>query len=373
MEYYVYTNGKKLRCGFTTGSCATLAAKAAAIMLLSKEKVQFSEILTPKGIKVKVDIVDVQIHDNYIQCGVIKDAGDDIDATDKALICAKVSLCEKGIHIKGGVGVGIITSKGLEQPINNPAINSVPRKMIFENLTQVANIYNYSGGFVVEISVPNGENIAKKTFNENLGIKGGISILGTTGIVEPQSIKALIDSIEVELKMLSKNNIADIIISPGNYSENYIKNSNFYQKIPNVKCSNFIGETLDLASIYNFKNILLIGHIGKFAKLAAGIMNTHSRVADGRVHIFASYAALCGASQKLIQEIMESKTTDACIEILKKESIDKIVLEKIIESAQNHINYRTDLNVGILMYSNVYGLLGQSNQADKIIERWKNI
>lgn len=370
MEHFIYANGKKLRLGYTTGSSATLAAKACAIMLLSGEKVEKSTILTPKGIEVCVDIIDLQINERFVSCAVRKDGGDDIDATDKALIYAKVSLISRGITIDGGVGVGRVTEKGLDQPVGSAAINSVPRAMICENLTQVARDFGYKGGFCVEIYVPDGEKIAKKTFNANLGIIGGISILGTTGIVEPQSVKALVDSIEVELRQLQAKGVRDIIISPGNYSDSFLEKDEFLRQIPSVKCSNFIGETLDLATIYGFENVLLVGHIGKFAKLSAGIMNTHSRVADGRVQIFASNAALNGASRDTVFEIMHSKTTDACIEILKNAQIFDETMQDIINSAQNHLENRVDFNIGVLMFSNVYGNLGRSENADKIIESW---
>lgn len=372
MEHYVYANGKKLRCGYTTGSTATLAVKASAITLLTSEKIFQTEILTPKGIKLSVNAEKIEIFENSVKSSFIKDAGDDIDATDKAIICAEVWLIdEPEILISGGVGVGKITQKGLEQPIGEYAINSVPRKMIFENLRDVAEKYKYNGGFKIEISVPNGEKIAQKTFNGKLGIVGGISILGTSGIVEPSSVKALIDSIEVELKQLSAQNVKDIVISSGNYSENMIKDDDLLSNIPNIKCTNFIGDTLDLASIYEFENILLIGHIGKFVKLAGGIMNTHSRQADCRVHIFSAYSALCGANQSVILEIMNSKTTDACIEILKKNNLCEQVMEKIIDSAQEYVNYRTNSNIGIIMFSNVYGVLGISKDAKEIMEKWR--
>lgn len=368
---YIFANGKQLRCGFTTGSTATLATKASAIMLITGKKIEKIEILTPKGVKICEKIQNIKLYNDSVQCAVMKDAGDDIDVTDKLLIYSKVSLNDGGIVISGGEGVGKVTLKGLDQPVGNSAINSVPRKMICENLREISQKYGYTGGFNVEISVPNGEIIAKKTFNEKLGIVGGISILGTSGIVEPQSLRALLDSIEVEFRMNYHQKVRDIIISPGNYAENFIKNDDFLNRMPNIKCSNFIGETLDFAQKYEFERVLLVGHIGKFVKLAGGIMNTHSAVADGRVHIFASYSALCGASRDTIFEIMNSKTCDACIEILKKVDLDQKVMAEIINSAQEYINYRVKIKTGVVMFSNVYGNLGQSNQANEIIENWR--
>lgn len=370
MDYYINANGKKLKCGYTTGTSATLATKASAIILLTGEKVSKCSVLTPKGIEVCVDILNIEAHKDFAISAVKKDGGDDVDATHKALIYSKVSLCDEGIFIDGGIGVGRVTKKGLDQPVGNAAINSTPRKMICKALDEVSAKYGYKGGFKVEIFVPSGEEIAKKTFNENLGIIGGISILGTSGIVEPQSVKALVDSIEVELKMLKANGISKIIISPGNYSDNFMKNNQILQEISNVKCSNFIGDTLDLANSIGFEEILLVGHVGKFCKLSAGIFNTHSKVADGRTHIFTSYSALCGAKKETLVQIMESKTTDACIEILKEQNLCEKVMEEIINSAQNHIERRSLAKIGIVMFSNVYGLLGKSKKAQEIIENW---
>ncbi|MFI3238319.1 MAG: cobalt-precorrin-5B (C(1))-methyltransferase CbiD [Lachnospiraceae bacterium] len=370
MDYYVSSGGKRLRCGYTTGSCATLATKAAASMLLSKELVEHVEIMTPKGLTVAVDLVDVFMSKDYVSCAVKKDAGDDIDATNGALVYAKVSLCDKGIFIDGGKGVGRVTVKGLDQPLGSAAINSTPRAMITSELQKLAEITHYPGGFLVEISVPEGEGIAKKTFNEHIGIVGGISILGTTGIVEPQSVKALVDSIEVEFKMWKENGVKDIIISPGNYSDQFLATEPMLTQVQNIKCSNYIGECLDFANIYGYETVLVVGHIGKMVKLAAGIMNTHSREADGRIHVFASYAALCGASQEIIKEIMASKTTDACIEILEVVQLKDMVITCIIESAQEYLQRRYHGTIGILMFSNVYGLLGMSKEATAIIDKW---
>ncbi len=367
----IQSQGKMLRCGFTTGSAATMAAKAAASMLLTGSNVERVQIQTPKGIVVTADVVEVIRGKQWISCGVIKDGGDDIDATDGALIRAKVALSDTGVQIVGGSGVGQVTKKGLNQPVGEAAINATPRRMIREALEEISRQCEYRGGYRVEISVDEGEELAKKTFNENLGILGGISILGTTGIVEPRSIRALIDSIDVELNMLNENKEKELILSPGNYSDSFLEGRTELQEIANVKTSNYIGEALDLCTKYEFQRILLVGHIGKFVKLAAGIMNTHSREADGRTHIFAAYAGLCGASKTTIQELMESMTTDGCIEILKAVNLDKAVLQYILEDAQKKVEKRVTCEIGILMFSNEYGYLGASKEAEEIMKRWR--
>lgn len=370
--HYINVHGKKLKLGYTTGSTATLAAKASAIMLLTNEEIKEVSIVTPRGIPVDVDVFEIERTADYVSCSVVKNAGDDVDATHNLSIFAKISLCEKGINIDGGVGVGRVTKKGLDQPIDSPAINSMPRKMITKNLLEVCEKYNYNGGFNVEIYVPNGEQIATKTQNFQLGIVGGISILGTTGIVEPRSLKALVSSIEVEMNMLKENNVKNIIVSPGNYSDTFLEHNYKLEHIDNVKCSNFIGDTLDFATVMEFENVLLIGHIGKFCKLAANIMNTHSKFADGRTHIFATYAALAGCDVDTISKIMNSVTADACIEILKEVNKDEFVLNSIVSDAQKNLERRTSCNVGIIMFSNFYGFLGQSENALNIVNIMKN-
>ena len=207
-EHYIEKSGKNLRYGYTTGSCATLAAKAATEMLLSSKKLSAISIMTPKGFEVTTEVHDVEINDEFVSCSIQKDAGDDPDITHESYVFAKVSKTkENGVHIDGGKGVGRVTRPGLDQPVGNAAINSTPRKMIESEVMSVCEKYGFDGGINVIISVPNGEELAKKTFNSQIGIIGGISILGTSGIVEPQSTQALLDCIELELKAYNAENI----------------------------------------------------------------------------------------------------------------------------------------------------------------------
>jgi len=373
-DLYVNNGKKRLRCGYTTGSCATLASKAAARMLMENTIVTIEEITTPKGIPVRVDIIDANL-DKSARCAVKKDAGDDYDVTDGILVYATVTLKDDiGITIEGGDGVGVITQRGLDQPVGSAAINSTPRRMIKKELTRIAEEYKYRGGFNVVIEVPKGIEAAKKTFNGKLGIEGGISIIGTTGIVEPQSLQALIDTIEVEMKVLSSNGRNRIIATPGNYGKDFIEKHPKLAFKPVVSYSNFVGEMLDFGSSLEFDEILVVTHIGKGVKIAGGIMNTHSRYADGRAEIFAAYTALEGGSRELIEEIMDAKTTDACVELLLNEGLMQSTIERIINSAQSHLEYRVagKYKIGIVMYSNTYGLLGMSKSAKNIIDGWEN-
>lgn len=372
-EHFIVQGTTKLRCGYTTGSCATLAAKAATIMLFTGEDVYQSSIMTPKGLRVEVDICEIQREAESIRCGVRKDGGDDCDATHGTMVYVTVSKVKCiGIQIDGGQGVGRVTQKGLNQPVGEAAINSTPRDMITKELEELCKEYQYQEGLQVVIDVPEGEEIAKKTFNPRLGIVGGISIIGTTGIVEPQSMKALVDTIETQMRMNHANNIKKLVITPGNYGENFISQYPVLQQMKQVKISNFLGESLDFGATYQYEEILLVGHIGKMVKVAGGIMNTHSRYADCRNEIFAAYTALCGGSQSVVREVMESMTTDSCIEILEREGLNEVVLTQIIEAAQRQLEGRVagSYRIGILVFSNEYGLLGISQTGRELLDTW---
>ena len=220
MEQFVYKNHKKLRYGYTTGSCAAAASKAAAAMLLSGKEISYVELHTPKGIDLRLEVLDISREDNAVSCAIQKDGGDDPDVTNGILIYAKVSrepADEAQIIIDGGIGVGRVTKPGLEQSVGAAAINKVPRQMIRENLEAVCEQYHYHGKLSVVISIPSGVELAAKTFNPRLGIVGGISVLGTSGIVEPMSEQALIDTIRVEMRQKLANGMEYLLVVPGNY------------------------------------------------------------------------------------------------------------------------------------------------------------
>ena len=225
LEKYVSKGSKKLRCGFTTGTCAAAASAGAARMLLSGKVIENITVITPSGNSVTVGLTDIKKENDYVSCAVQKDSGDDPDVTDKILVYSTVSYEKSGITVDGGEGVGRVTKKGLKQQIGEAAINPVPRKMIEEQLKTAASDYSYDGGLKAVISVPMGIQIAKKTFNPRLGIEGGISILGTTGIVEPMSEQALIDTISVELDVRKAQNEEFIIVTPGNYGQDFLRDN----------------------------------------------------------------------------------------------------------------------------------------------------
>lgn len=373
LEKYVSKGSKKLRCGFTTGTCAAAASAGAARMLLSGKVIENITVITPSGNSVTVGLTDIKKENDYVSCAVQKDSGDDPDVTDKILVYSTVSYEKSGITVDGGEGVGRVTKKGLKQQIGEAAINPVPRKMIEEQLKTVASDYSYDGGLKAVISVPMGIQIAKKTFNPRLGIEGGISILGTTGIVEPMSEQALIDTISVELDVRKAQNEEFIIVTPGNYGQDFLRDNLGIAVDKCVKCSNFIGDTIDMCIEKGFKSMLLVGHIGKLSKLGCTIYNTHSRYADGRMEAFALCAALCGAEREVLENILGCITTDAALEILKKEGIfDETIkmLEKRIDRSLK-LRAKGSIEIGMITFSEEYGILCKTENADSMLEKLK--
>ena len=370
---------KLLRCGYTTGTCAALAAAGAVRLLLTGEAPERVRITTPKGWTVELSLEDAVLDGGEARCAVRKDAGDDPDVTDGCLVCAAVSRSEPGgIRIDGGAGVGRVTKPGLDQPMGAAAINSVPRRMITDAVKEVCDELGYSGGLSVVISVPGGEEIARRTFNPMLGIEGGISILGTSGIVEPMSEQALIDTIELNLRQAAalepgSDGAKRLILTPGSYGESYLHAIGLDALgVPVVKCSNFIGEALDAAAIQGFSEVLLVGHVGKLVKLAGGVMNTHSAQADCRAELFTAHAALCGADGTLCRALMEAVTADACLKLLADAGLREAVLESLLTAIQTHLDRRAAgrMKVGAAIFSNEYGGLGETDEARRMRKEW---
>ena len=382
LERYVYKNQKKMRCGYTTGTCAAAAAKAAAQMLLSGRKVTEVSVRTPSDITLTLPVCEIQMKAHAVSCAVQKDSGDDPDITNKILIFAKVSYIYNSsnivndtaavkpqIIVDGGVGIGRITKKGLARPVGAAAINPVPLKMIEAALKETAEAFGYEGGLQAVISAPQGVEIAKKTFNPQLGITGGISILGTSGIVEPMSEQALIDTIRTEMKMHLADGEQTLLITPGNYGQDFLHETLKIELKRSIKCSNFIGDTIDMGCELGAKGMLFVGHIGKLVKLGAGIMNTHSKMADGRMEILAACAVRAGAGIETVRNILDCVTTDAALELLKNEKILGKKMEQLMLRIDACLQKRggDNMQIGAVVFSNEYGLLGKTEQADELL------
>ena len=416
-EYNKLNADEGLRHGFTTGTCAT-AASAAALMLLCGEDVEVVQVDTPAGVSLRIDVEDAERGGDFASCSVKKFSGDDPDITDGIKVYARVNYTQSDdkedlyIEIDGGIGVGRVTKKGLDQPIGSAAINSTPRRMITEHLSKIAKSCGLKGAIKVIISVPDGEEKAKKTFNPKLGIIGGISILGTTGIVTPMSKQALISTIKVELKVRLES--SDIIVGvPGNYAVKYSADTYGMDADIPVEFSNYIGEALDLAVNLRAKSILLIGHIGKFVKLAAGIMNTHSNDADARLEILAAHilkAKLhyiksldCYIDEEnelkdgvslyryhLARKILEANTTDEAVDMLSEEGIMSDIMNSVVQSMHSNVlrrinkaatlrdklgkanpeesaAYISGLKLGIITFSNNRGELARYGDVEYLL------
>jgi cobalt-precorrin-5B (C1)-methyltransferase len=360
MNEYIVKNGKKLRFGFTTGTCATAASTAAVMMLLSEQIVDEISVILPNDKIMSINILEPKIDITGVSCCVKKDSGDDPDVTDGILIYAHVSLNDTGIiSIDGGEGVGRVTQKGVDCLVGHAAINSVPLKMIRENVKRICDECDYTGGVSVLITVPDGERIAKKTFNSQLGIIGGISIIGTTGIVEPMSEKALVESLKVEMRVIKEKGYKKLLAFPGNYARRFIDETLGIRGKNSLKFSNYLGEVLDYALELEFEEILIVGHIGKMVKVAGGMMNTHSNNGDFRMEVLSCYAGLYGASVDVIKELLSCVTTTQAIEILMRENLHKQVMKIISEKANFYINKKVDNKIitKLIIYSNEHGIL----------------
>ena len=351
---------RELRTGVTTGLCAAAAAKAATITLLSAKSSGQVEVTARNGLKVKLAVTDTTREWGMVKCAVEKDAGDDPDITHGIKIFAAVSKTETiGIKVDGGEGVGRVTKNGLKVPVGKAAINPVPMEMIKSVIKEVCGYFAYSGGIKVVISIPGGAEIAKKTMNERLGITGGLSILGTTGIVEPMSNRAVIETIKTEIDVQSASRKKSLLVTPGNYGRDFAEKTLGLNIEEAIKCSNFIGETLDYACIMGIEKITLIGHAGKLVKLAGGIMNTHSGIADCRMEIIAAHCALIGVETKTIRQILECVSTEAAIDIMKQLGINDSVWQSIGGKIGFHLRERTKgrIVVEFIVFTQEHGVL----------------
>ncbi len=401
---------KEIRIGFTTGSCAAAAAKAATYMLLTGNIKNEITIETPKGIPYHAQIVEIARREDLVRCAVIKDGGSDPDVTTGCHVFAEVTYCGEGtmskarekaacedvtmsknrekeacedmqfrkahgtgnawVEIDGGEGVGRVTLPGLDQPVGNAAINHVPREMIEKEVLEVCHVCDYHGGLNIVISVPEGRELAEKTFNPRLGIIGGISILGTSGIVEPMSSKALLDTIRVELNQKRALGQAFVAVSPGNYGLEFMKQTYDYDLDKSVKCSNFIGDTIDMAKELGFSGMLLTGHIGKLIKVSGGIMNTHSKEGDCRMELLAAAGLQAGCDSDTARAVLETAVTEEGIRIL----MDAGCLEKAMKYVMDRILFflrkrgGDQFQMECMTYCNQNGLLAKSDGAEKLLE-----
>ena len=369
LEEYIFRGAEKLRCGYTTGSCAAAAAKAAAEMIFTGHTVERVQLMTPKGIMIEPDITDVNLGDGEASCAVAKDSGDDPDITNGIKVCCRVRLAASGVKIFGGEGIGVVTKPGLDQPVGEAAINSVPRKMIAAAVSETAEKYGYSGGFEVTVSVPGGRELAKKTYNPRMGIEGGISVIGTSGIVEPMSSRAVIETIRAEAGMRRAAGQRNMLLTIGNYSEDYVQRSLPFSLERSVTCSNFIGDAIDIGMELGFESILIIGHIGKLVKLGAGIMNTHSSWADGRMDVLVTCGVLAGADTDTLKRLPDCATADAAMDILDEAGYLEGTADILAQRMDGYLRAKVKdaVPIGALAFSYKRELIIKTALADQLI------
>lgn len=373
-----------LRQGYTTGTCAAGAAQAAARFLLSGVKSGEAAVTVPRGDELSLPVEAWEFGPGWASCGIRKDAGDDPDVTDGILICARVSKTgtggdyeqiEEGIslYLSGGVGIGRVTKPGLSCKVGEPAINPIPREMIFAQVARVCREAGFLGRLWIEIFSPQGAEAAGRTFNPRLGIEGGISILGTSGIVEPMSRRALLDTIRLELRQKSMASNGRVAAALGNYGERFLEELGVCREQV-VICSNYIGDTLDMAREEGVKEILFVGHAGKLIKTAAGIMDTHSRTADGRMEILGAWGAACGADPDLTEQILQAVTVDQGLAILETQpGLKERTMERIMGRMAFYLSQRAGDGLGAeaIVFTNERGILGMTPGAGGMLARLK--
>ncbi len=355
---------RRWRTGITTGTCAAAAAKA-ALLVLQGEDISSVEVLTPQEKKLMVPIAWVKVVDGGAQACVIKNAGDDPDITNGAEIIAEVALINSPeINLRGGTGVGIVTKPGLSVAVGQPAINPGPRQMI---LRAVREVLGDIGGATVTISVPKGEKLATKTMNPLLGIIGGISIIGTTGIVEPMSEEAFKNSLVPQINMVRAQGWEEIVFVPGKIGWDSAVHKFGLPCETVVQTSNFIGFMLEQAEQLGIKRVLLLGHLGKIIKVAGGIFYTHSRIADARMEILAANLAVQGAKQEVVEEILAGTTTEAAMAIIEQHGMTSIYKKLAGKASQRATRYVFgSMTVGTAIITMQGELLGYDEVAGEI-------
>lgn len=373
MEKYAYVNGKKLKKGFTTGTCATAATVAALNMLLHQEREEKVTVHTASGVEVTMLVTNTTYSENQATAAVQKDGGDDADATHGLWIHSTVTLLSdhSSITIDGGKGVGRVTQKGLAIAVGQAAINPTPRRMIEE---AVRSMIGPDCGAHILIWVPEGEERAKQTYNSRLGIVGGISILGTTGIVNPMSEDSWKAAITTELTMLYHQGHRSIVLVPGNYGEDFARIVLGITLSGIVNMSNFVGHVLKEVQRIGFTKVLMVGHLGKFVKVAAGTFSTHSKDSDGRIETLIANLALLGAPLEMLQKIDACLTTEAAGDIIKEYHFEQVyegLAQKIKAKSERLLKYRKPtVAIDVVLFASENTYLASTKPLEQIKEEW---
>ena len=358
-------SGPVLRSGITTGTCAAAAAKA-AILAWRDISPATVEIVSPSGIVLQVPVEQAEAISGGGRAGVIKDAGDDPDITHGVQVIAEVLVTpwDAAIVFQAGEGIGAVTLPGLQIPPGEPAINPAPRKMIEEALRPLLP----SGcGAVVTISIPGGVELAKRTLNPILGIVGGLSIIGTTGIVEPMSEEAFKNSLKPQISVAKAQGFTSLVMVPGKIGQDFAVGRYALPAAAVLQTSNFIGFMLEAAVEYEIREVLLFGHLGKLVKVAAGVFHTHNRMADARMETLAAYMAAAGAPQQAVIAVLDCTTTEAAIPILEQYGMNAVYNVLAQRASLRAMRYVFgELTVGTAIVTMKGELLGMDETARKI-------
>lgn len=353
----------KLRSGVTTGASAAAAALAAGLLLFEKKTVGQVEVMNPEGIAISVPVAVTEYIPGGARAIVIKNGGDDADVTHGMKVIAEVfaRTGQNDVTIEAGTGIGIVTKPGLKIAPGEPAINPIPRRMITDAIKSVlpSNL-----GATVRISIPGGKDAAEKTLNPRLGIVGGLSVLGTTGIVKPMSEEALKESLIPMIEVAVAGGYGHVVLTPGRTGAKAAVDRYAFPETAVCEMRNYVGYMLDVCVSKGIKGVLLWGHLSKLVKVAAGIFNTHSRLADGRKETIAAYAAKIGASPSLVGVILDSVTVDGIVPLLIEHGLTKvfkILAQKASERATEHVSGR--LKVGTAMLNSKGYVLGMDENA----------
>ena len=373
-DNYVYYNGRKLRKGFTTGTTATAATVAAIRTLLNQEPQETVTVHAANGKTAIFDVEQTDFDEQQASCAIKKDGGDDQDATDGTLIFATVKLRDDNeIHLDGGKGVGRVTKEGLANKPGMPAINPTPRRVIKAAAREEL---GEKRGVDIVISVPEGERIAKLTYNPRLGIVGGISILGTSGVVTPMSESSWKHSISIEMNIHRKRGDNTIVLVPGNYGEDFAKDELGIPNAKIVQMSNFVGYVLHETQRLGFTKVLIVGDLGKMIKVAGGIFSTHSKDADARAEIMvANLALMGGVPTAFLRKINQCLTTISMIKMIDEagyQDVYQMIADKIKLRAEKLLAHREPhVEIDVVIFSRESGFLAASKPFQEIKGEWQ--
>lgn len=366
----VWKKGKAYRKGYTTGSCATAAAKVACLMLLRQQIIHQVEIATPAGISLTLNVEEPSISGTTQAVAAIrKDGGDDVDATHGMLIFARVRLREDSdIVIQGGEGIGVVTKPGVGLPVGVAAINKTPRHTIEQ---EVREVLGPQRGADIEIFAPEGIERAKQTYNGRLGIEGGISIIGTTGIVTPMSEESWKRSLSIELEQKKALGMDKVILVPGNYGERFVTQTLNMPADNVVTMSNFVGFMLQEAERLEFKHVVMAGHLGKLIKVAAGVFHTHSHIADARMETLVTHLALLGMETRQLQQIYACNTTEEAMGIIESCGMTQVydaIAAAIVKRVDQMLRYaKSPFRCDVILFSMDNEVLGSNRTTDEIV------